>query len=60
MALIIAGILKADWQMHHPERPFSEMMNMLKPAFIVFFTSGVALAAGFLIIIYNIIRHYRK
>lgn len=59
-ALIVAGILKADWQMHHPEIPFAEMMNMLKPVFIIFFISGVGTATGFLTIIYKIIKHYRQ
>ncbi len=59
IALISAGILKADWQMNHPERPFTEMMNTLKPAFIIFFLAGAGLASGFLIIIYKIVKFYR-
>ncbi|MBW8360283.1 MAG: cbb3-type cytochrome c oxidase subunit I [Weeksellaceae bacterium] len=59
VALIVAGILKADWQMHQPEKPFAEMMSMLRPAFIVFFAAGAGLAVGFLIIVYKIVKHYR-
>ena len=59
VALLTAGVLKADWQMHHPEIPFAEMMKKLRPAFMVFFVSGIGLATGFYIIIYKIIKHYR-
>src|SRR5690606_40143215 len=39
VALIIAGVLRSDWQMHSPEIPFAEMMRRLRPAFIVFFAA---------------------
>lgn len=59
IALIIAGVLKADWQMHSPEIPFAEMMRRLRPAFIVFFVTGIGVATGFLMIIFKIIKHHR-
>ena len=59
IALIIAGVLKADWQMHSPEIPFAEMMRRLRPAFIVFFVAGIGVATGFLMIIFKIIKHHR-
>lgn len=59
VALLVAGVLKADWQMHHPEILFADMMKELRPAFIVFFISGIGVATGFYIIIYKIVKHYR-
>ena len=59
IALIVAGVLKADWQINHPEIPFAEMMDSLKPAFFVFFIAGVGVATGFYLIIYKIVKHYR-
>lgn len=59
ISLIIAGILKAHWQMHSPEKPFAEMMNTLKPAFITFFIAGIGIAIGFSILIYRIFKFHR-
>ena len=59
MALLTAGVLKADWQINHPEIPFAEMMAKLKPAFVIFFVAGIGVATGFFIIIYKIVKHYR-
>lgn len=59
VALLVAGVLKADWQMHHPEILFADMMLELRPAFFVFFIAGTGVAIGFYMIIYKIVKHYR-
>lgn len=56
IALIVAGILKANWQMNKTQVPFSQMMGMLRPYFIVFFVSGILLAMGLLMIIYPLLQ----
>lgn len=46
ISLIMAGVLKAKWQMQPEQIPFSSMMKSLHPYFIVFFISGCFLFAG--------------
>jgi len=58
ISLIIAGIIKSDWQMHHPDEPFSLMMKSLRPFFIGFLISGIALAISFFIFIFSLFRQY--
>ncbi|MBS1950167.1 MAG: Cytochrome c oxidase subunit CcoN [Cytophagales bacterium] len=58
LSLIIAGVLRADWQMHSSTVPFSVMMLSLRPYFIVFLISGVALFTGFFIIIFSLLRYH--
>ena len=50
LSLIIAGVLRAAWQMDHQKGPFSGMMSMLTPFFISFSISGITLAIGFYIL----------
>jgi nitric oxide reductase subunit B len=57
ISLIIAGIIKADWQMHYPEDAFSLMMYSLKPYFMSFFISGTLMATSFTVIIWAIFRY---
>ncbi|MDP1762684.1 MAG: cbb3-type cytochrome c oxidase subunit I [Sediminibacterium sp.] len=56
ISLVIAGILKAKWQMSTEKIPFSTMMLQLRPFFIVFLFSGLTMIAGFFIILYPILK----
>ena len=66
ISLIIAGVVKAHWQMSAHPIPFSMMMTSLRPYFIGFFVSGIFLFSGFFILIYLVFRNgisnlaYRK
>ncbi len=60
VSLIIAGILKAKWQMNDAKIPFSTMMNQLKPFFILFFISGITMATGFFLILYSLMSNQIK
>ncbi|MCC7298301.1 MAG: cbb3-type cytochrome c oxidase subunit I [Bacteroidia bacterium] len=51
ISLIIAGIEKAKWQMRAIQSPFSTMMMDIKPYFISFFISGLALIIALTFII---------
>ncbi|MBK9530885.1 MAG: cbb3-type cytochrome c oxidase subunit I [Chitinophagaceae bacterium] len=57
ISLIAAGVLKARWQMQETALPFSSMMLMLKPYFIVFFISGFTMATGFFLILYPLLKN---
>jgi len=57
ISLIMAGILKAKWQMSDAKIPFSTMMLQLRPYFILFFISGIALVSGFYLIIVPLLRN---
>ena len=57
VSLIGAGIVKAKWQMSAAKIPFSTMMLQLRPFFIVFFVSGIAMMIGFLFILYPLIKN---
>lgn len=46
ISLIVAGVLKAGWQMDADQSPFSTMMLRLRPAFAVFAASGALLMTG--------------
>lgn len=65
LALIIAGILKAAWQMGDRAIPFSTMMEQLRPYFILFMVAGTALTIGLWMVVYPILKtqwvcHFRK
>ncbi len=60
LSLIVAGILKAQWQMSTNQIPFSEMMSNLRPYFIVFTISGFFMIVGFFIIIYTILTNLKS
>lgn len=57
ISLIIAGVIKAQWQMSISQVPFSSMMQQLKPFFIGFFISGCFLVTGFIMIIYPLLKN---
>jgi nitric oxide reductase subunit B len=57
ICLIIAGILKAKWQMSTMQIPFSSMMLQLRPFLIVFFISGFVMMLGFLFILYPLVKN---
>lgn len=50
LSLIIAGILKGFWQMETTAKPFSEMMQELRPWFLIFAVAGFGLIIGFFMI----------
>lgn len=57
VSLIVAGILKARWQMSSAKIPFSSMMLMLRPYFIIFFISGLTMVTGFFLILYPLLKN---
>lgn len=57
LSLIGAGILKAKWQFSINPIPFADMMLQLRPFFIVFFVSGIALFTGFICIVYPLVKN---
>lgn len=56
VSLIIAGILKSRWQLSTEKIPFNSMMLQLRPYFIVFLIAGLTMMAGFVIIVYPLLR----
>lgn len=50
LSLIIAGVLKARWQMSLTQIPFSSMMGSLQPFFITFFISGFVLLVSLFLV----------
>ena len=64
ISLILAGVLKAKWQMSDSKIPFGTMMLQLRPYFILFFISGISMITGFYLILFpllknQIICHYK-
>lgn len=57
VSLIVAGILKAKWQMEDVRVPFSSMMLQLRPVFVVFVGAGISLLLGVWMILYALFRH---
>jgi len=57
LSLIGAGILKAKWQFSTNQIPFADMMLQLRPFFIVFFVSGIAMFTGFICIVYPLVKN---
>ncbi len=51
ISLIMAGITKSVWQMSANRSPFSNMMLELKPYFISFFISGLAIIIALFFVI---------
>ncbi len=56
-SLIIAGILKAKWQMRIVKIPFADMMLQLRPLFIILFISGITMTIGFLYILFPLVKN---
>ena len=57
LALVVAGVLKAQWQMSSNQQPFGTMMQQLRPFFMVFLISGTTLAAGILCLIFPLLKN---
>lgn len=57
ISLIIAGVLKAKWQMSDIKIPFGTMMLQLRPWFILFFISGITMTTGFYLIVYPLLKN---
>ncbi|HQW11781.1 MAG TPA: cbb3-type cytochrome c oxidase subunit I [Saprospiraceae bacterium] len=57
VSLIIAGVLKARWQMSTDQLPFSVMMAGLRPWFVVFLISGISLSTGLFLIVLPLLRY---
>lgn len=57
VSLIVAGILKAKWQMSDSKIPFSSLMIQLRPYFVSFFISGIVMLIGFYLIIYPLVKN---
>ncbi|MBS1580403.1 MAG: cbb3-type cytochrome c oxidase subunit I [Bacteroidetes bacterium] len=61
ISLIIAGVLKANWQMHYySSTPFSVMMHTLQPYFISFLIAGIIASIGIFIIVFTLFNHNIK
>lgn len=58
ISLIVAGVLKASWQVMETRTAFSLMMLQLRPVFIVFTLSGIVLMTGLFMIVYALFRNY--
>ena len=57
ISLIIAGVIKAKWQMSTPQIPFSSMMLQLRPFLILFVIAGTFMMAGFYMMIYPLLKN---
>lgn len=60
ISLIVAGILKARWQVMETRTAFSLMMLQLRPVFIVFTLSGLALMIGLCMVVYSLLKNYKS
>lgn len=58
ISLIVAGVLKASWQVMETRTAFSLMMLQLRPVFIVFTLSGIVLMTGLCMVVYSLFRNY--
>lgn len=56
-SLIIAGILKANWQFEETTTAYSTMMQQLKPWFILFTIAGIGVMTGFYILIIYVFKN---
>ncbi|MEO6133509.1 MAG: cbb3-type cytochrome c oxidase subunit I [Ginsengibacter sp.] len=57
ISLIIAGVIKAKWQMSTLQIPFSSMMLQLRPFLILFVIAGTFMMAGFYMMIYPLLKN---
>ncbi|MBS1626236.1 MAG: cbb3-type cytochrome c oxidase subunit I [Bacteroidetes bacterium] len=61
ISLIIAGVIKANWQMHnYTSIPFSVMMHTLHPYFISFLIAGIVASIGIFIIVFTLFSYNIK
>jgi len=49
-ALIVAGIIRSQWQMDSDQTAFGTMMKQLMPFFIIFCIAGIAMTVGFFLL----------
>lgn len=56
MSLLIAGIVKGWWQMETSSKSFSEMMQELRPWFLIFAAAGLGLVIGFFMIVIPLLK----
>lgn len=57
ISLILAGVLKARWQMSDNKIPFGSMMLQLRPYFVLFFISGITMTSGFYLILFPLLKN---
>jgi len=55
-SLIMAGVLRARWQMSDQTIPFGEMMKGLTPYFIIFSISGIVLFICFFAMVFLVLK----
>lgn len=60
ISLIVAGIVKAKWQMSTENISFTYMMQESRLYFIIFCVSGIALTIGFCMILFPLIGDYKR
>ena len=58
ISLIGAGVAKASWHMKKEPVAFQEMMLQLRPYFMTFCISGIALTAGILLMVYPLLKNH--
>jgi nitric oxide reductase subunit B len=56
ISLIVAGVLKARWQMMADRTPFSTMMQDLRPVFVVFLVAGICLMIALWMILMRLVK----
>lgn len=58
LALNIAGVKKAIWQMSESQQPFSKMMEGLYPWFALFVLAGLVLSLSLASMAYDLVKNY--
>lgn len=58
ISLVIAGVLKANWQMNAERLPYAVMLQTVRPWLITFVISGFVLATGLLMIVFPLLKSY--
>lgn len=57
LTLDVSGLIKGIWQLDPNHGSFSEMMESLRPMFIVLVISGIVLLSGLFVIIFYLIKY---
>jgi nitric oxide reductase subunit B len=55
ISLILAGVVRAKWQMNPAGASFGQMMTSLRPLFVVISVAGTIMLLGFEWIIYHLL-----
>ncbi len=58
ISLIVAGVLKATWQMNPERLVYAAMLNSVKPWLISFVVAGFVLTTGLLMIVLPLLKSY--